>query len=91
MGRLNCWEYTKCGRERQCPAYPNYGRNCFAVTGTWCRGEQQGDYDKKIGKCRNSCPFFKELMEERLIGMKLRPCKFTAADESFVTSRAFLE
>ncbi|MEW6114025.1 MAG: two-CW domain-containing protein [Thermodesulfobacteriota bacterium] len=62
MQLVNCWEHRKCGRERSCPAYPNHGRNCFAVTGTWCRGEEQGTYEAKIDKCRELCRFYEELM-----------------------------
>jgi hypothetical protein len=62
MERENCWEHRKCGREQGCPAYPHHGRACFAVTGTWCRGEKQGSYDEKIAKCRKVCDFYKDLM-----------------------------
>jgi methyl-accepting chemotaxis protein len=62
MGRKNCWEFTRCGREQTCPAYPNHGRNCFAVTGTWCRGAQQSSYESKISKCRELCDFYKSVM-----------------------------
>jgi hypothetical protein len=62
MKRENCWEHRKCGREETCPAFPNHGRGCFAVTGTWCRGEKQGSYDAKIAKCRAECDFYKDLM-----------------------------
>ena len=38
----NCWELLKCGKESNCPAYPDHGRECYAVTGTMCNGKQQG-------------------------------------------------
>jgi hypothetical protein len=57
----NCWEHMKCGRENECPAFPDYGRACFAVTGTRCRGREQGTYALKISKCR-LCSFYQELM-----------------------------
>ncbi|MGO9568576.1 MAG: two-CW domain-containing protein [Desulfomonilaceae bacterium] len=62
MERSNCWETVKCKRESGCPAYPNQGRNCFAVTATMCRGEKQGSYDEKIRKCREVCNFYKGMM-----------------------------
>ena len=62
MERENCWEDRKCGREKICPAYPHHGRACYAVTGTWCRGEQQPSYAAKIEKCRGMCDFYKEVM-----------------------------
>jgi hypothetical protein len=62
MERMNCWEHRKCGREANCPAYPDHGRACFVVTGTWCRGEKQGSYEAKIEKCRVTCDFYKDVM-----------------------------
>lgn len=62
MGRSNCWDTVKCKRERECPAYPEHGRNCFAVTATICRGEKQGNYDEKIAKCREACDFYNGIM-----------------------------
>ncbi|HMK34429.1 MAG TPA: hypothetical protein VK463_05135 [Desulfomonilaceae bacterium] len=63
MERKACWEDLKCGREAQCPAYPDNGRNCFAVTATMCRGELQGSYSDKIAQCRQTCGFYKGMME----------------------------
>ncbi len=62
MARSNCWEILNCKRENGCPAYPNHGRECFAVTATICRGEQQGSYDEKITKCREVCDFYSGMM-----------------------------
>lgn len=63
MERTNCWEEVGCGRQNECPAYPDKGRNCFAVTATMCRGEKQGSYDEKITKCREVCDFYKGMMD----------------------------
>jgi hypothetical protein len=62
MSSKNCWETLQCKRQDNCPAYPHHGRNCFAVTGTTCRGKMQGSYDEKIGACRATCPFYNDLM-----------------------------
>ena len=62
MEYQSCWEFTKCGREQNCPAFPHHGRACFAVTGTWCRGQQQPSYEAKIGECREVCGFYKDVM-----------------------------
>ena len=59
--RQNCWEALNCGRENQCPAYPDQGRICFSVKGTHCRGEVQGSYMEKIKSCENSCSFYGEI------------------------------
>jgi methyl-accepting chemotaxis protein len=63
MQRINCWEFKKCGREKDCPAYPHHGRNCFAVTGSWCGGALQGSYEAKIEKCRTTCAFYQGIMD----------------------------
>lgn len=57
----NCWEFMVCGKEQNCPAFPDFGRACFAVTGTRCKGKEQGSYALKISHCR-SCGFYGELM-----------------------------
>jgi methyl-accepting chemotaxis protein len=62
MARKSCWEKLNCGREQACPAYPDHGRNCFAVTSTMCRGERQGTYEEKISACRDSCAFYEDVM-----------------------------
>jgi methyl-accepting chemotaxis protein len=66
MARQNCWEILKCGRQDACPAYPNHGRDCFAVTATLFRGEKQGSYAEKIQKCRDTCDVYKGLMNGSL-------------------------
>ncbi len=61
----DCWKALNCGREDECPAYPNNGRTCFAVTGTMCRGEKQGTFTEKVSQCREKCDFYKDLMREQ--------------------------
>lgn len=63
--KLNCWEALNCGRQETCPAYPNNGRTCYAVTGTMCRGEKQGTFIEKIEKCRSLCEFYKEVLRDQ--------------------------
>ena len=59
-----CWEYIGCGiekdRARRCPAYPYFGRICFAVAGTLCENNVSGIYAEKIEECR-ICPFYQEI------------------------------
>ena len=64
MNTQNCWEFIKCGLEKECPAYPNNGRVCFSTTGTLCRGEIQGEYMDKIERCRAECEFYKMRSKE---------------------------
>jgi methyl-accepting chemotaxis protein len=57
-----CWDHGNCSVKNECPAHPRFGRNCFAVAGTLCRGEVQGAYQEKIEECRK-CSFYLEVME----------------------------
>jgi len=58
---VKCWEYMKCGRDKdattKCPAYPDFGRICWAVAGTFCEGKVQGTFAQKYADCRK-CDFY---------------------------------
>ncbi|OAT87139.1 methyl-accepting chemotaxis protein [Desulfotomaculum copahuensis] len=59
----NCWYNLKCppDRKESCPAYTEgRGRECWLVTGTRCRGENQGSYTDKINHCRQ-CPHYQKI------------------------------
>lgn len=62
--QTKCWEYMKCGRDKdaslKCPAYPNFGRVCWAVAGTFCEGKVQGTFAQKYESCRK-CEFYKKV------------------------------
>jgi two-component system NtrC family sensor kinase len=59
---VKCWEYMKCGRDKdataKCPAYPNFGRICWAVAGTFCEGKVQGTFAQKYEDC-GKCDFYR--------------------------------
>jgi two-component system NtrC family sensor kinase len=61
--QTKCWEYMKCGRDKdaslKCPAYPNFGRVCWAVAGTFCEGKVQGTFAQKYESCKK-CEFYKK-------------------------------
>ncbi len=68
-----CWDFKKCGREKGgakekemgvCPAWPNHGFSCAGVTGTFCGGQVQETFAKKIGNCAK-CDFFKSASYRR--------------------------
>jgi signal transduction histidine kinase len=65
---IKCWEYKKCGRDKdattKCPAYPNFGRICWAVAGTFCEGKVQGTFAQKYEDCRK-CDFYQMLKKKR--------------------------
>ena len=64
---MNCWEFKKCGREKGgakaaelgvCPAWPDNGKMCARVAGTFCGGQVQGSFAQKLHNCM-SCEFYK--------------------------------
>ncbi|MDA8434081.1 MAG: ATP-binding protein [Nitrospiraceae bacterium] len=63
---MKCWEYMQCGRDRdasmKCPAYPNFGRICWAVAGTFCEGKVQGTFAQKYEDCQK-CEYFRKMKE----------------------------
>jgi two-component system NtrC family sensor kinase len=66
--QVKCWEYMKCGRDQdcslKCPAYPNFGRVCWAVAGTFCEGKIQGTFAQKYEDC-NKCEFYQKARAEK--------------------------
>ncbi len=69
--KTKCWEYTKCGVENaegaanmRCPAYPDYGRICWAIAGTFCGKKVSGAIAQKLGNC-NKCEFFQRVAERK--------------------------
>lgn len=46
------------------------GRCCWAIAGSLCRGEQQGDYANKFGDCRK-CDFYEMVRKEEMPQFKL--------------------
>lgn len=56
-----CWEFMKCGIEKECPAYPEYGTSCYRITATLRRRTTQGTYDEKLDDCKKSCKFYKKM------------------------------
>ncbi len=56
-----CWECLGCGIEsdpsKRCPAFPYFGRSCWAIAGTMCQGKIRGTYAEKTNNC-HQCPFF---------------------------------
>jgi len=59
--KIKCWEYMKCGRDKdataKCPAHANFGRVCWAVAGTFCEGKVQGTFAQKYENCMK-CDFY---------------------------------
>ncbi len=53
-----CWRELGCGQE-DCPAYGQEHARCWLIAGTFCRGEVQGKFAKKLEDCR-LCPVFRK-------------------------------
>ncbi len=69
--KTQCWEYTQCGiekaegaMERKCPAYPNYGRVCWAIAGTFSEEKTACPIAVKLGDCRK-CEFYDRVVVKK--------------------------
>lgn len=69
LQKIKCWEYMKCGRDKDatinCPAYPNFGRACWVVAGTFCEGKVQGTFAQKYEDCRK-CEFYQKVINKEI-------------------------
>jgi two-component system NtrC family sensor kinase len=67
-GVLKCWEYMKCGRDKdatsKCPAHPHFGNVCWVVAGTFCEGKVQGTFAQKYENC-GKCDFYQKAKKLR--------------------------
>jgi len=67
--KVKCWEYMKCGRDKdstiRCPAYPDFGRICWAVAGTFCEAKVQGTFAQKYDDCRR-CGFYQKVTNKEI-------------------------
>lgn len=45
-----CWEFKNCDK-KDCPVYGKEHHRCWLTAGTYCRGEVQGQFAKKLGDC----------------------------------------
>ena len=65
--KISCWEYMNCKRDKdatvKCPAYPHFGRMCWAVAGTFCEGKAQGTFAQKYEDCRK-CEFYQKMIQK---------------------------
>jgi two-component system NtrC family sensor kinase len=69
LNKTPCWEFMKCGRdvnsEMKCPAYPNFGRTCWVVAGTFCEGKAQGTFAQKYQDCKK-CEFYNKAIHKEI-------------------------
>jgi methyl-accepting chemotaxis protein len=59
-GNKRCWDILNCpvSSKEKCPAYNGEEDRCWLVSGTWCKGTQQGDSRSKLRSCM-TCEAFK--------------------------------
>ncbi|MBI5409561.1 MAG: diguanylate cyclase [Nitrospirae bacterium] len=57
----NCWEEMNCSNIR-CPSYKSANLRCWQISGTFCKGEPQGEFAKKFGDCQK-CKVYKKATE----------------------------
>lgn len=55
---MKCWEFKKCGKEQECPAYPKFGVHCARIVGTLCDGKVQTNFAGKLAYCMQ-CDFYR--------------------------------
>jgi hypothetical protein len=67
----NCWEVIGCPEEvrKDCPAFPEHGRECWKVTGTTCGAGKyrMAAISEKILYCRSECDYFRRYLNPSLI------------------------
>lgn len=67
--KVKCWEYMRCGRDKdatvKCPAYPDFGRICWVVAGTFCEGKAQGTFAQKYENCEK-CEFYRKVKNKEV-------------------------
>ena len=84
--KAQCWEVMRCGVEKsgenaqRCPAYPNYGRICWSVSGTLSGTKVYCQAAEKIGDCRK-CAFY-ELVKPFCPGEEFGSTAYRPTDPS---------
>ena len=59
-GDKRCWDILGCpaNSRQKCPAYNVDEERCWLISGTWCKGSQQGDFRSKLRNCM-TCDAFR--------------------------------
>ncbi len=59
---VTCWRKLECDKE-DCPVYGREHARCWLIAGTYCRGEVQGQFARKIHDCQ-LCPVYRNATED---------------------------
>lgn len=57
------------------------GRACWVISGTYCKGEVQGEFAKKFGECLK-CDFYQLVKSEEFPSFKLAPTLLKSLEEN---------
>lgn len=57
-----CWRKLDCDKE-DCPVYGMEHARCWLIAGTFCRGEVQGQFARKLDNCR-LCEVYKQATQD---------------------------
>lgn len=63
-GNKRCWDIMNCPTtsRQKCPGYNAEDTRCWTISGTWCKGVQQGDFRSKLRNCM-TCQAFRVMQE----------------------------
>ncbi len=57
-----CWRRLDCDKQ-DCPVFGKENARCWLIAGTFCRGEVQGQFARKLDNCR-LCEVYKQATED---------------------------
>ncbi len=85
---VTCWEVKNCP-QKKCPCYGQRNIRCWEIAGTFCKGEVQGIFARKLKNCRqcevyqsarsNSINALGETFNEMMVILHDRQMKLKAA------------
>lgn len=61
-----CWEMLDCTKT-ECPVFSKKNIRCWFIAGTYCRGQVQGGFAKKLHDC-SECPVHQAAIDNHPIG-----------------------
>ncbi len=90
-GQAPCWEVMKCDY-RECPCYGKDFQPCWQVAGTKCKGEVQGCFAKKIGRCEQ-CRYYQSIMEDPIcqIGIQFNNMMYVLENKNLELEKAYAD
>jgi signal transduction histidine kinase/PAS domain-containing protein len=89
--QLPCWGVMKCNK-MGCPCYGKDFQPCWQVAGTQCKGEVQGCFAKKIGRCEQ-CRYYQGIMEDPIsqIGLQFNNMMYILENKNLELEKAYAD